>query len=350
MYNKKCYVSNYYLLLEKYKKGRVMKKVLYVVSTYYHALISCVKQLLNHDEAEIICLHYIPDGKALSERIRLSGLFEKTFYVDKVEEYKAKNVIDYVFRLHKKNAKVIERQISIELDKYDEINIFHDDTWFAHYLKDRKIKYRLVEDAFDTFKSISKSNFAYMISCAPVKLAIKRLLSIGYVYCGYDKCTTEVEVNDINGLEINRLAQGKLTAIPRKAMFESLTEVHTAVLKGIFLKDIPPINENDSVLLLTQPFFVDHVLDKEEKQVELYKKTLKKGYTGARLVIKPHPRDHLDYSVIFPDAICLDKNMPIEILGMVQKAEFLQIITVSSTAINFLKAKKYVIMKDLLEE
>ena len=154
------YIFNYYILLNKYKKECAMKKVLYVVSTYYHALISCVKQLLGCDEAEILCTDYIPDGESLSDRIRESGLFDKTYYAGKVDEYQAANIFDYIFSLHRKNAETIERQFFLDLSGYNEINVFHDNTWFAHYLKDKKIKYRLIEDALDSFKKISKSNFS----------------------------------------------------------------------------------------------------------------------------------------------------------------------------------------------
>ena len=35
---------------------------LYVCSTYYHALIACVKQLVDRQEADILITEYIPAG------------------------------------------------------------------------------------------------------------------------------------------------------------------------------------------------------------------------------------------------------------------------------------------------
>ena len=341
-YNKMNYIFNYYILLNKYNKGCAMKKVLYVVSTYYHALISCVKQLLGCDEAEILCTDYIPDGESLSDRIRESGLFDKTYSAGKVDEYQAANIFDYIFSLHRKNAETIERQFFLDLSGYNEINIFHDNTWFAHYLKDKKIKYRLIEDALDSFKKISKSNFAFMVCCNPVKLAIKRLLDIGYVFCGYDECTAEVEVNDLNLLEINRLARGKLVEVPRKALFDKLTDNHITVLTKIFMKDIPPINAENSVLLLTQPLYIDRMLDSEEMQIELFKEIVKKEVEDESLIIKPHPRDMTDYSNDFPNAVILDKNMPVEIIELSKISNFLKVISYNSTSLKFIKACEYV--------
>lgn len=329
-----------------------MKK-LYVASTYYHALISCVKQLLNHDKADIICTSYIPDGRSLADKINESGIFDKTYYIDKINEYKPVNKLDYVFFQHRKNAETIEKQFSINLGIYDEINIFHDNTWFAHYLKDKKVKYRLIEDALDSFKCISKSNFAFMLGKWRVKTAIKRFLGIGYVYCGYDKCTAEVEVNDKRNVEIAHFAGDKLVEVPRETMFNALTPKDKDILKDIFLKDLPDIIPEKTVLLLTQPFYTDNIVNSEEEQIKLYKRLVTENASvlpEERLVIKPHPRDNTDYSLFFPRAVILNKNMPVEILGLTKDIEFLKILSIDSTASKFLKAKSYYIMKNLSEE
>ncbi len=328
-----------------------MKK-LYVVSTYYHALISCVKQLLNYDTADIICTSYIPDGKSLSDKLKESGIFEKTYYIGKINEYEPLNKFDYIFFYHKKNAETIEKQFTIDLSVYDEINIFHDNTWFAHYLKDKRIKYRLIEDALDSFKYISKSNFSFMLNNGCVKSALKKFFGIGYVYCGYDKCTAEVEVNDKRNIVIKRFADGKLIEVPREAMFNALTSKDRDILKSVFLKDMPEIIPNNTVLLLTQPFYTDKVVNSEKEQIKLYKQLVMKNtseISEEQLVIKPHPRDNTDYAPFFPEAVILDKNMPVEILLLIKNAEFSKILSINSTAAKFLKAKSYFI-KNLSEE
>lgn len=89
-----------------------MKK-LYVVSTYYHALISCVKQLLSSDKSDIICTSYIPDGKTLSDKIKKSGIFDKTYYIDKIKEYNSPNKLDYIFFYHKKTLKLLKNSLRL---------------------------------------------------------------------------------------------------------------------------------------------------------------------------------------------------------------------------------------------
>lgn len=328
-----------------------MKK-LYVVSTYYHALISCVKQLLSHDRADIICTSYIPCGESLSDKIKESGIFDKTYYIGKINEYVPLNMLDYIFFYHRKNSEFIKKQFTIDLSIYDEINIFHDNTWFAHYLKDNKINYRLIEDALDSFKYISKSNFSFMLNNGCVKTAIKKFFGIGYVYCGYDKCTSEVEVNDKRNIEIARFAGDKLTEVPREAMFNALTLKDRDILKSVFLKDMPEIIPEKTVLLLTQPFYTDKIVNSEKEQIKLYKQLVSENASdimNEQLVIKPHPRDNTDYTPFFSDAVILDKNMPVEILGLTKNVEFSKILSIGSTAARFLKAKSYFI-KNLSED
>ncbi len=309
-----------------YGKGLGMiedsKKILYVVSTYYHALICCIKQLNCRKNADILVTAYIPDGENLAARIKNSGLFESVSYVGEVQQYEAKNKLDYLFNYHKKNAELIESQIDFDFGVYDEVNIFHDDTWMAHYLKDRRISYRLIEDALNSFKVISRTCFAYMLPRRRFWSLFKRTFGIGYVFCGYDKCTTEVEINELDGLEIADFAKDKLVEAPRKPMFDALTEADKKVLCDVFMKDIPPIEPEKSVLLLTQPLYIDGTVSSEEEQIEIYKRLVAENITDEKLVIKPHPRDLTDYSAAFPEAVILDKNMPVEVMDLLLSISF----------------------------
>ena len=323
-----------------YGKGMGMiensKKILYVVSTYYHALISCIKQLNCRKNADILVTAYIPDGDNLTVRIRDSGLFENVSYIGEVQQYKAENKLDYLFNYHKKNAELIESQIDFDFCAYDEINIFHDDTWIAHYLKDKRISYRLIEDALNSFKVISKTCFAYMLPKRRLWCSFKRALGIGYVFCGFDKCTTEVEVNELDGLEIADFAKDRLVEVPRKLMFDALTEADKKVLRNVFMKAIPPIEPEKSVLLLTQPLYIDGTVSSEEEQIEIYKRLVAENITDEKLVIKPHPRDLTDYSEAFPEAVIFDKNMPVEVVGMNILSSFFNVIAVDSTALHWI--------------
>lgn len=306
---------------------------LYVVSTYYHALIACIKQLNCSQIANIFVLSDIPNGQSLTNRIKKSGLFCNAVFVGEIAEYKAKNRLDYILNFHRRNLEQIEKQLDFSFVDYDEIDLFHDDTWVARYLKDKQIRYRLVEDALDVYKKISKTAFTYMTDKSPLKLTIKRLLHIGYLYCGADPSTVCVEVNDIDGIEIARLAGDKLVEVPRGPMFAALTPGDVIILKGIFGKDIPELEPERSILLLTQPLFLDGLASSQQEQENIYLDLVSKNLLDCEtLVVKPHPRDFMNYAKIFPTAIILDKDMPVELLGLMGISVFKKVLSFSSTA------------------
>ncbi len=319
-------------------------KKLYVVSTYYHALISCVKQLVDNEQSDILVTSYIPDGQSLVGRINKSGLFDKTYFIGSVDEYKPRGRLDYIFNQHRKNAELIERQLPFSFMSYREINVFHDDIWVSHYLKDRRIDYRLIEDALDSFKTISQSCFSYMLPKNHIKSAVKNHFRIGYVFCGFDSCTVEVEVNDINGVEIASFARNKLREVSRKALFNALSENDKNILVQVFAKEIPDIQPDRSVLLLTQPLYIDGLVKTQREQIEIYRRLADDNIlSGEKLIIKPHPRDSADYSRDIPEAIVLDKNMPLEILTYMVSREFSRVVSLSSSATTSIMAKKYIV-------
>lgn len=318
-------------------------KDLYIVSTYYHALIACVKQLQSEKKSDLIVTDYIPQKEMLAKKLCESGIFEIVRCVGEICEYTPKNKLDYIFNLHSKNAEIIKMQLDFSIGEYDEIYIFHDNTWFAHYLKCEKIPYNLIEDALDSYKRISKSPFKYMLHKADLKAWIKNIFRIGYVFCGYDRFAKSVEVNSIDGVEIKQLAGKKLVEIPRKPMFDRLTALDLDKLKFIFFKDIPEFDYRNSVLLITQPLFEDGIVIGDDEQIVIYKRLAAKYSRGYSLVIKPHPRDTVDYSVVFPNAVILNKNMPLEIVGLIEKPHFARVVSFGSSCQMTVDANEFIV-------
>lgn len=316
-------------------------KQLYIVSTYYHALISCIKQFRSPG-ADILVTDYIPQYTTLAEKLRESSIFGRVRCVGKIREYAPENRLDFIFNMHRKNAEYIESQLDFSIRQYDDIRIFHDDTWFAHYLKCAKIPYDLIEDALDSYKCISASPFRSLLHKADIKSWVKNTFRIGYVFCGYDRYTKSVEVNSIDGVEIKRLAGKKLIEQPRKPMFDGLTAPEIQQLKNIFLRDIPDFDDRNSTLLLTQPLFEDGTVSSEKEQIAIYQRLAARYTGGHRLVIKPHPRDNADYAGVFPGAVILDKNMPLEIAALVLKPHFARVIAVSSSCLKSVEADEYI--------
>ncbi len=303
----------------------------YFVSTYYHALIACVKQLvLPKEGTDIVVTAHIPDGEALAERIRQSGLFGRTVYSGEISEYRGRG-LGYLLRGHSRNAAIIGRQTDIDFAGYEDIYIFHDDTWMSHYCQDRRIPYHLIEDALDSYKSLSESVHAYMIPRFTPKNIIKRLFGIGYVFSGMSPCVRSIEVNDLDGVQLCGFRK-KAVCLPRSGLFGALDEASASVLLSIFMKQLPERAEGLDILL-TSPAAADGILPSEQAQLEAYRELVRRHIgEGVRFAIKPHPRDTLDYSGTFPEAVILDKNMPAEVLSLAG-VRFGRAIALSSTTL-----------------
>lgn len=319
-------------------------KMLYVVSTYYHSLISCIKQLIQCDSfADIAVTDYIPEGRELADRIRNSGLFRETYYIGHINEYTSHNIFDYAVNQHKKNAELIEHQLPFSFTEYEEINVFHDDIWASRYLKDRRIRYRLMEDALDSFKTISQTAFSYMLPTNKIKTAIKKAFHIGYLFCGMDKSTVEIEVNDKSGVQIAYFAEKKLKEVPRKQMFDRLSDEDWNVISSIFVNELPDIKPRECIILLTQPLYEDGLVTSLEVQLNLYHKFVMDNMSDDKmLVIKPHPRDTADYSALFPDSVILNKNMPSEVMNHIFDGSFYKALTFFSLAAKSINADQII--------
>ena len=83
----------------------------------------------------------------------------------------------------------------------------------------------------------------------------------------------------------------------------------------------------DYKLLLTQPYAESNEISMDE-EIKIYKELLG---NYDKLVIKPHPNDKKDYTKIFPNAIIIKKEFPIELMELIG-IEINDVYTINSTA------------------
>lgn len=306
----------------------LVMKVLFVCSTYYHTLISCVKAFRFRDKPEIMITEYISEGLQLHERLKESNLFSSVYFLKNPSEYTPKNKFDKLLNLHRINREKISDQIDFDFTSYDEIHIFHDDIWVAHYLKDKRIKYNLIEDALDSLKIISDTPFRYMIAPKSLKEKIKRLLNYGYIYFDNSSAVKSIEVNDKSGIPFKRIVE-----VPRKKLFQELSSRELKSLENIFCPNLQGSFCGDT-LLLTEPFSVEKSMTKNEQ--EHFYLSLAKSNLGE-VYLKPHPRDECCYENL--GGKVLPKNIPLEILFMLDKLHFAKIVVFcNSTVVSLLES------------
>lgn len=310
------------------------EKNLYICHTYYHVLIAIIKQIKSNVDADIIITtnfsqEFIIRDNLLIDRIKQSKIFQNTIIFDysKIEEsYKNGSFVLNRIRLGNK----IIRQRKYNFKQYDKIYIFNDRNLIGYILNKLNLKYNILEDGTDCFKSKYRGLFIKNESF--IKKHIKRFLKI------YERAESprieSIEVNDKEDLFIKH---HNIIECNKRKLFSNLNTDQKERIIKIFLKDFKNVSRlSNSIIILTQPFFEDGNCSTEEEKVNLYKDIIDKHKNEGKIIIKTHPREITNYTKYFNEdnnIEIISEKFPIEILNFFD-IKFKKIISVSSTAIN----------------
>lgn len=315
-----------------------MKKNVYICSTPYHVLIAIIKQLKSNCSADLILSNTSIIGTYCVEQLKKNTLFDHVtthYCIDKKGfhlSWKQK-----IFMGSKKSYEYLHRLANLDYNYFEdkEVFIFYDGDFFGYLLNICRIRYHLIEDGLNCFQHSHALSFKN-IHKFPYSL-IEKIIGLYWNFYGKSKYTIDVEVNKIENVSLNL----PLIECPRHELFSALNDEERRRIINIFIdnkeKDIE--KTTNATLLITQPLFEDGILSHERK-IRLYK-FLVKEYATNKLVIKPHPREKENYQKIFPNAIIVKNNfVPIEVLEMQNKMQFVKAITAFSTSIESLCSVK----------
>lgn len=100
-------------------------------------------------------------------------------------------------------------------------------------------------------------------------------------------------------------------------------------------------------LLLTNPLYYASCLPSEEIQIQFYKDIIRDRFSHP-VLIKPHPRDTVDYRKFFPECTVIDQEIASEVLNFSQNLRLGTVLTVYSTSGGAFqeKAEELVVMED----
>ena len=348
------------------KKAKLEKRI-YVCHTYYHVYVACLKELgqfrnpadQNYEPVATLVLSKMStDFRDLADRAKESGIFKDviefdekdyTFFSELVELKKDRgssfaNLVQRI-KFCKRMGELEEEYVAIDFKKYDDIYVFCDSDPIGYYLAYKKIPYHAVEDGLnclvyrDTAYEDNKGNFK-----------IKKLmaaLGIIFIQNGYSKYCIDMEVNDISALD---RPIPKLKEENRESLISNLSELDKDKITKTFISNIEELkgklasskaSGKPTVLILSEPLCQDL-----EVRKKLFKDMIDEhgsidGNLG-QIVIKPHPRDLLDYEKEFSEHIILDSHFPMEILNFIG-AEFDRVVTVYTvpSSIHCAKEKVY---------
>lgn len=323
------------------------KKKLYICLTYYHILVTLVKEIDTDDEVDIVICNTIPEYDRISKSIKKSGIFKNLFIFDE-KHYQMNNPlgdnnlgkIGVIFS-SRKIRKAISLPSELLIHSYNDINIFNDAANIGYYLRANKVYYNLLEDAKDSYKVLGQ----YM-EINYEKSFKQRIFGFAFetlYYHGKSKYSKTIEVNDDQDLKI---PPEKLVVSNKRVMFGSLNNEQKKRIFEIFMDGTEQeiLYDSGAVLILTQPLFEDDMVKTADIQKDIYTEIIEMYCSGERVFIKPHPRDNFDYTKNFEFATIVNKNLPTEVLEFNPKVKFRKAITVTSSSIHgieFIDEKEY---------
>ncbi len=339
-------------------KNYERKDRIYICHTYYHVYIATVKELVkrkaDHNRADIVLSTMSNNFENLQQRLEASGVFDHVFMYEEKEDITS----DEVMRYHKDKGNIIanliqritytrllgklqEPFIPADLTSYKDIYVFCDSDPIGYYLNYKKIKYHAVEDGLNTGKLDDQARFTNR-GAWPVKLLMSKLGLI-FIENGYSRYCIDYEVNDIsvnykppkNAIEVSRRQlNDQLSKEDHRLLVDIFLENKDSVVSRLLGTNEPAPNKKPNVMILTEPLCE---LDVRQKIfgdiIEQYKDT-------NRVVLKPHPRDLLDYEAAFPDIVVIRERFPMEVLGDIEGFEVDKLISVITQVDNIFFAKE----------
>ena len=332
---------------------------IYICHTYYHAYIAVVKELVRRKEdrekADIVLSTMSNDFGSLQERLEKTGVFENVYMYEEKEDVTSPEVMKYhqdrgniVLNLLQriKYTKLLgqlqEQYIPTDMSKYKDVYVFCDSDPIGYYLNYKKIPYHALEDGLNSGRLDDQARNANR-GAWPLKKAMAGLGLI-FIESGYSRYCIDYEVNDISA---NHSVPDNVVEVSREELNNKLTDEDHKILVDIFLENPDRVvkqllgdgdesSQKPNAMILTEPLCE---LDVRKKIFEDLVNEYKKDY---RVIIKPHPRDVLDYEKEFPEVVVVKDRFPMEVLGDIKGFEVDKMISVITQMDNIRYAKDIV--------
>lgn len=334
-----------------------MKDRIYVCHTYYHVYVTFLKELNmpreQRGKATLILSRMSNDFETFSERAKACGLFEevlefdekKDTYFPELAPLKAdkgnilKNMISRI-RFCKRFAQLQTPFVPVDFRQYKDIYVYCDSDPIGYYLNKNHIYYHALEDGlnciayYDTARFDNRGAFA-------IKAFMSKKLNWIFIQNGYGHYCLDMEVNDISKI---KYPCPYYREVPRQQYVDALTTEDRELILKAFVKDydalISALAKADAVgkkkvLILTEP-----LCDLETRE-RIFRDIIAVYGQDAVVVLKPHPRDELDYNALFGAYFRIDRTVPMEMLNFIPGAHFDTLISVltETAAIGFATEK-----------
>lgn len=314
----------------------------YICHTYYHVYVALLKELnrgkSHYGEATLILSTMSNNFGNLDKRAIASGVFENVLMMEEKEDICFPEVMKYHqdkgnlflnllqrIKYTKMLGKAQEPYIPVDLKSFDDVYVFCDSDPIGYYLNYKKIKYHALEDGLNSVllddQARNSNRGAFGLKCFMARLGLI------FIENGYSRYCIDFIVND---LKANPNPPKNIREESFDSMFDRLSEEDHDIIVNIFLENPAPLcrtldagnYEKPCVMILTEP------LCELDVRKQLFGDIVKKYDNEYTVIIKPHPRDLLDYEKEFPDSVVIRDRFPMEVMNNIKGLRVAKLISV----------------------
>lgn len=319
-----------------------MKKRVYVCHTFYHVYVACLKEcylpISERGNADLVLSTMSNDFGDLKERAVESELFDEVFLFEEKEDVQFPELAKYHvdrgnllinmlarIRYTKLLGKLQEPFVPVDFRSYEDVYVFCDSDPIGYYLSYKKIRYHALEDGlnciryYDTARYDNKGHFRLKAFLSSINLI--------FIQNGYGKYCIDMEVNDIS---VCPYPCPKYVELRRELLVEHLSQDDKDQIVKLFIKNIDELkekfisgeNHEHKVLILTEPLCSLEVREK------IFRDVISEQGQNAQVILKPHPRDVLDYEKLFSEYIVLSGKFPMEIMNFIPELQVDKVVSI----------------------
>lgn len=323
--------------------GKKSKSRIYVCHTLYHVYVSMLKEMVQfkgQGKADIALSDIFMDFGDLDKRLEGIDLFDNVRRLHEVRDtdipglmkYKENhnNILVHLFNrliYTKKYGKAQDEFFDIDFTQYKDIYVYCDSDAIGYYLNYHHIPYHAVEDGLDCLRhsdAAHEDNEGHF----EIKALLARYNLI-FIQNGYSKYCLDMEINDDSFINYEF---EKYKVVPRKPMEQALDSIQKRKMLEVFLPDADEITSKlkgceECMLFLTEAY-----PDIASVREEVARRIIDEYCMGMKVVIKPHPRDNVDYEKLFPECVTITGKFPMEVLNFIEDIHFNKAISIISSA------------------
>mgnify|MGYP002622556434 CR=1 FL=1 len=312
----------------------------YICHTYYHAYMAAMKELAFRlpGPADVILSTMSNDFESLPDRLEASGVFRAVYMFDEKEDVTSAKVMSHhvdkgnlisnmIHRIiyTRELGKLQEPYVPVDLSAYGDVYVFCDSDPIGYYLNYKKIHYHAIEDGLNSGKLDDQAHLSNTTA-----FGIKsRLAGTGLIFmeCGYGRYCLDYEVNDISA---NHSVPPNVIEIPHRKMINLLGQKDHETLARIFISDFNELEQyvNQSGQAMPLAMILTEPLCSLDVRRQMFADVIDSYKSTHQVIIKPHPRDMLDYALEFPDVYVIRGRFPMEVLNDVPDMRIARLVSV----------------------